>query len=129
MRTRLDDRPWLLWPSLLGAAFLIVRATTTLAMGASFATPGDGWRSAWQLALAAILLVGVARPSIARVTVGTVTAVYAVSTGLELLDGTQLLGVVPVDMRDRIVHPVLAIVGGLCLVRDRQVDARATLVA
>lgn len=129
MRARLDHHSWLLWPSLIGAAFLIVRATTTLAMRASFETPGDGWRSVWQLAVAGVLVVGIVRPELARTTVGIVTAIYAVSTGLELVDGTQLLGVVPVDMRDRIVHPFLAIAGLLCLIRDRQVDTRATLMA
>lgn len=129
MRDRLDSHPWLMWPSLIGAAFLLVRATTTLAMGASFETPGDGWRSVWQLALAAILIAGIVRPSIARVTVGSVAAVYALSTGLELTDGTQLLGVIPVDMRDRIVHPLLACMGLLCLWRDQRVDARSGALA
>lgn len=108
-----------MWPSVIGAAFLLARATTTLAMDASFAAPGDGWRSVWQLGLAAVLIAGIVRPSIARVTVGAVAAIYAVSTGLELVDGSQLLGVIPVDMRDRIVHPFLACTGLFCLWRDQ----------
>lgn len=118
MRARFDSRPWLLWPSLFGAVFLLVRALTTLAAGASFSAPGDGWRSLWQLLLAAVLIAGFARPQLARTTVGVVAAVYAVSTGLELFDGTQLLGVVPVDMRDRLVHPMLACAALFCLARD-----------
>lgn len=101
--------PWLLWPSVVGAAFLMARAGTTLVAGASFATPGDGWRSLWQLALAALLIVGIADARLTRWTVGIVGIVYAASTGLELLDGSHLLGVIPVDMRDRIVHPLLAV--------------------
>ena len=42
-------------------------------------------------------------------------AVYLVATMLELAHGTDLLGVVPVDMRDRVVHPLLAAArAGVC---------------
>ncbi len=125
MRQTRTLHPWLFWPSVLGAAFLLARALTTLLMGASFAAPGDGWRSLWQLLIAAVLLAGAVRPEWARATVGFVGAVYAVSTGLELVDPTELLGVIPVDMRDRVVHPTIAIVAFGCLARDGAVARRA----
>ncbi|MGE2817473.1 hypothetical protein ACQI5H_20355 [Mycobacterium heidelbergense] len=95
--------------------FLAVRAVSTLAAGANFALPGDGWRSVWQLLLVAVLAVGVASPRVAWPAVAVVGVVYTVATVLEAFHGADLFGVVPVDMRDRIVHPLLAIVAALSL--------------
>lgn len=119
--------PWLLWPSVAGATFLLARASTTLAGGASFAAPGDGWRSVWQLLLAGILVAGIVDGRLTRAAIGTVGAVYVAATALELLhDGTQLLMVVPVDMRDRVVHPLIAALALVVLVIDlRRRDAAA----
>jgi hypothetical protein len=36
------------------------------------------------------------------------------------VDGTVLLGAVPVDMRDRIVHPLIALAGVVALVIGRR---------
>jgi hypothetical protein len=102
------------------ALFLGVRATSTLAKGASFGLPGDGWRSVWQLAMVAVLAVGIARPRAAGLAAAAVGLVYAMATGLEALHGTDLVGAVPVDMRDRIVHPLLAGLAGLSLLLGRR---------
>jgi hypothetical protein len=102
------------------ALFLGVRATSTLVRGASFDLPGDGWRSVWQLAMVAVLAVGIARPRAAVVAAAVVGLVYAMATGLEVLHGTELVGAVPVDVRDRIVHPLLAGSAGFCLLLGRR---------
>jgi hypothetical protein len=107
------------WFCLVIGLFLLLRATTTLAGGADFGTPGTGWRSVWQLGIVALLALGSVRPRTTAAAVTVVVAIYAVATLLELADGTQLLGVVPVDMRDRWVHPLVAVVGLLCLVGSR----------
>jgi hypothetical protein len=96
--------------------FLGIRSLTTLASGASFAVPGDGWRSLFQLVAVAILAAGVARPRATRVAVAAVTVIYLLATLSELVNGTVLLGAVPVDMRDRIVHPLIALLGAIALV-------------
>jgi asparagine N-glycosylation enzyme membrane subunit Stt3 len=101
-------------------AFLAVRAATTLAGGASFGAPGDGWRSVFQLIAVAILAVGLARGGAARASVGVVGAIYATATVLELFDGSALLGAIPVDMRDRVVHPLLAAVAVACVAAARR---------
>ena len=95
--------------------FLFVRAISTLAGGASFAVPGTGWRSLFQLAAVAILVAGIVRPKAARVAVAAVTVIYLLATVSELVNGTILLGAIPVDMRDRIVHPLIAILGAAAL--------------
>ena len=103
------------WYGVAVGGFLFVRAISTLAGGASFAVPGTGWRSLFQLAAVAILVAGIVRPKAARAAVAAVTVIYLLATVSELVNGTILLGAIPVDMRDRIVHPLIAILGAAAL--------------
>jgi hypothetical protein len=59
----------------------------------------------------AILAAGIAYPRAARLSVASVTVTYLLASASELVDGTVLLGAIPVDMRDRIVHPLIAATG------------------
>jgi hypothetical protein len=108
------------WYGVAVGLFLGIRSLTTLAGGASFAVPGDGWRSVFQLVAVAILAAGVARPRATRAAVAAVTVIYLLATLSELVNGTVLLGAVPVDMRDRIVHPLIALLGAIALVIARR---------
>ena len=103
------------WYAVAVGGFLFVRAISTLAVGASFAVPGTGWRSLFQLVAVAILVAGLVRPRAMRAAVAAVTVIYLLATVSELVNGTILLGAVPVDMRDRIVHPLIAILGAAAL--------------
>lgn len=111
------------WYCAVVALFLGVRATSTLVAGASFGQPGDGWRSVWQLTMVAVLAAGIANPRAAAAAAGTVGLVYAVATGLEAFHGTNLLGAVPVDLRDRVVHPLLAALALCCVLLARRRSA------
>lgn len=108
------------WYCAAVALFLAVRATSTLVAGASFALPGDGWRSLWQLAMVLVLVAGITSPRIAPMSALVVGLVYAMATGLELFHSTDLVGVVPVDIRDRFVHPLLAGLALFCLLLNRR---------
>jgi hypothetical protein len=100
----------------LGVAVLwIVRAGTTLAAGADFGFPGDGWRSVFQLTVVAVALWGVRHRDSAYRAAIAIGVTYAVLTVLELFHGNDLVGVIPVDARDRVVHPLLAIVALACV--------------
>ena len=103
------------WYAVAVGGFLFVRAISTLAGGASFAVPGTGWRSLFQLVAVAILVAGLVRPKAMRAAVAAVTVIYLLATVSELVNGTILLGAIPVDMRDRIVHPLIAILGAAAL--------------
>jgi hypothetical protein len=103
------------WYGVAVGGFLFVRAISTLAGGASFAVPGTGWRSLFQLVAVAILVAGIVRPKAMRIAVAAVTVIYLLATVSELVNGTVLLGAIPVDMRDRIVHPLIAILGATAL--------------
>jgi hypothetical protein len=113
------------WYGVAVGLFLGIRAISTLAAGASFAVPGDGWRSLFQLVAVAILAAGIASPRAARAAVAAVAAIYLLATVSELVNGATLLGAIPVDMRDRIVHPLIAILGAIALVISRR---RATVI-
>ena len=97
------------WYCLLVGGFLLIRAGSTLIAGASFVAPGDGWRAAFQLAVAAFLLPSSRSRIVAYRAVIAVAAIYSVVTALGIADGHDVLGLIPVDARDKIVHPLIAI--------------------
>jgi hypothetical protein len=115
------------WYCVAVALFLGVRATSTLLAGASFTLPGDGWRSVWQLAMVVVLAVGIAYPRAAPGAAAMVALIYAVATGLEAFHGTDLVGAVPVDIRDRFVHPLLAGLALFCLLLGQRRPRRAAV--
>jgi hypothetical protein len=106
------------WYAILVGAFLAIRGASTLLAGPSFGHPGDGWRAVYQLAVAAILLVSLRRRSSVATVVLGVGAFYALVTVLGLVNGNDILGLAPVDARDKIVHPLLALTGLLIGVRE-----------
>jgi hypothetical protein len=101
--------------AVVGAGFLFLRATTTLLAGASFDAPGDGWRSIWQLVVVAVLVAGLVRRAWLRPALAVVAVVYLAATLSELVHPDQLLGLIPVDMRDRVVHPLVALLAAAAL--------------
>jgi hypothetical protein len=94
---------------LLVGAFLVVRGGSTLVAGASFALPGDGWRAAFQVIIAALLLFSSGLRTAAFRAVIVVGTVYLIVSILGIANGHDVLGIIPVDTRDEIVHPVLAV--------------------
>jgi hypothetical protein len=80
----------------------------TLIGGATYALPGDGWRAILQLALATLLIAATTVRTTARTAAIFVGLIYAAQTllGLRMHD---ILGIIPLDSRDRVVHPTIAI--------------------
>ena len=115
------------WYCLAVAVAWLIRAGTTLADGASFARPGDGWRAVFQLIVVVVVLVGIRGNGPALRATVAVGVTYAVLTGLELLDGHTLFGVIPVDTRDRFVHPGLAIAAAACVLANRRRARRMSI--
>jgi hypothetical protein len=60
-----------------------------------------------------------------RIAVAAVTVIYLLATVSELVNGTTLLGAIPVDMRDRIVHPLIALLGAAVLCLPMAVESAA----
>jgi hypothetical protein len=109
--------------ALLVGLFLAVRAITTLAGGASFGFPGDGWRAAFQLLVAGALGLALVRHEWSRRIVLAVCGAYVVLTVLGA-GSDSVLGVIPVDARDRIVHPLIAVLAAVALVIPRLREGR-----
>ena len=112
------------WYGVAVALFFGIRSISTLAAGASFAVPGDGWRSVFQLVVVAIAAVGIVNPRATRVTIAAVAVIYLLVTASQLVNGTVLLGAIPVDMRDHVVHPLIAVLGVIALLIGRLGDRR-----
>jgi hypothetical protein len=111
---------------LIAVALLFgVRAATTLAGGADWALPGAGWRSVWQLAVLAVAIIGLAVPRLARWAVGLIGATYLLATVSELVDPLVLVGAIPVDMRDRLVHPLVGVLAVVALVVSSRLARRS----
>jgi hypothetical protein len=98
--------------------FLLIRGGSTLTAGAGYGLPGDGWRAILQLVLATLLLAAAVRGGTARNAVILVGLIYAAQTllGIHMHD---VLGIIPVDGRDHIVHPVIAILALIAAITTR----------
>jgi hypothetical protein len=99
--------------------FLLIRGAGTVTGGAGYGLPGDGWRAILQLVLATVLLAATARRTSARTAVIVVGLIYAVQTVLAI-DMHDVLGVIPVDGRDHIVHPALAVLALVAVLTTRR---------
>jgi hypothetical protein len=71
-----------------------------------------------------IVVAGLAVPRLTLPAVGVIGAVYLLATLSELVDGTTLLGAIPVDMRDRLVHPLVGVPAVVVLVVQRRAARR-----
>jgi hypothetical protein len=99
--------------------FLLIRGGSTLAGGAGYGLPGNGWRAILQLVLAMLLLAAITRRARARSAVILVGLIYAAQTllGIHMHD---LLGIIPLDSRDHVVHPAIAILALIAVVTTRR---------
>jgi Domain of unknown function (DUF4383) len=99
--------------------FLLIRGGSTVIGGAGYGLPGDGWRATVQLVLATLLLAATTRRATARQAVIVVGLIYAAQTllGIHMHD---LLGIIPLDSRDHIVHPAIAILALIAAVTTRR---------
>jgi hypothetical protein len=64
-----------------------------------------------------------------RIAVAAVSVIYLLATLSELADGTTLLGAIPVDMRDRIIHPLIAGLAAAALAIGRRHQTPAPAVS
>ena len=101
-----------------------IRAGTTLAGGADWTLPSTGLRSVWQIAMVLLAIAGLIFQIRIRWFVGIIGLVYLAATVLELFDGTSLFGVIPVDMRDRIIHPLVALLAAAVIAIVNRVRMR-----
>ena len=76
-----------------------------------------------------MLLTGVASRRAAAAAVTMTGLNYLIATVLELFHGADLLGIVPVDIRDRFVHPLLALAAAACVLIARRATCKRSVAA
>jgi hypothetical protein len=115
-RSGLRGRTAAQWFCLVVGVVLALRGLQQLVSGASFATPGEGWRATEQLLMALLLLVGQRTATGARWVLVPFAIFYAVLTVVGNVNGHEAFGLLPVDGRDKVVHPIYAVLATLLLV-------------
>jgi hypothetical protein len=107
---------------------LALRGAQQLAAGAHFNTPGEGWRASQQLVTALVLLLGQRTQRSARLVLIPFALFYAVLAIVGDINGHQAFGLLPVDTRDKFIHPIYAVLALLLLAvgwrRNRETPVR-----
>jgi hypothetical protein len=86
----------------------------------------NGWHNVVHIATGLLLLLGVARHALAKTVLIVFGIAYAAVSVIGLIDGKDVLGLLPIDRADNVLHIVLAAAALLVAfvsTRDR-VDAR-----
>lgn len=96
------------WYCLVAGLLLALRGAEQLVLGASFATPGDGWRGTQQLLTGTLLLFAQRDRLIAYRALIPFAIFYGVLAVVGDINGHEAFGLLPVDGRDLIVHPLYA---------------------
>ncbi len=97
------------WFCLVVGVLLALRGAQQLLAGASFDTPGDGWRASQQLLAAVLLLVGQRTERGARLVLIPFAFFYLALSIVGDINGREAFGLLPIDKRDEIIHPVYAV--------------------
>lgn len=103
------------WYCLVAGLLLALRGAEQIVTGASFATPGEGWRGAQQL-LTGILLLLAQRGRVAAYRALIPFAIfYAALAVVGDINGHEAFGLIPVDGRDLFINPLYAVLALLIL--------------
>ena len=113
--SRLRTRTAAQWFCLIVGVLLALRGTQQLIAGAHFGTPGEGWRASQQLLTALLLLVGQRTARGARLVLIPFALFYSVLAIVGDINGHEAFGLLPVDTRDKVIHPIYAALALLLL--------------
>ena len=107
--SRLRTRTAAQWFCLVVGVLLALRGAQQLLAGAHFGTPGEGWRASQQLLFAAALLFGSARRGARACVLIPFAVFYTVVAFVGDINGHEAFGLLPIDTRDKFVHPLYAV--------------------
>jgi hypothetical protein len=113
---RLRTRTPAQWFCLVVGLLLALRGAQQLFSGASFDTPGEGWRASQQLLMATLLLVGQRTERGAWLVLVPFALFYTVLAVVGDVNGREAFGLLPIDKRDEIIHPIYAVLALILLV-------------
>jgi hypothetical protein len=109
-RIQWPERTFAQWFCLIGGAVLVVRGTSVLLTGPAFALPGEGWHATFHVVSGALLLAVHSRRSLAYAATAAFALAYGIVAIVGILDGHDVLGVIPVGTRDNLVHSVYVVI-------------------
>jgi Domain of unknown function (DUF4383) len=107
--SRLRGRTAAQWFCLVVGVLLALRGAQQLVAGAGFGLPGEGWRAGQQLLTALLLLIGQRTPRSARLVLIPFALFYTVLAIVGDINGHEAFGLLPIDTRDKFVHPIYAV--------------------
>jgi hypothetical protein len=113
--SRLRTRTAAQWFCLIVGVLLALRGVQQFVAGAHFGTPGEGWRASQQLLTALLLLIGQRTDRGARLVLIPFALFYTVLAIVGDINGHEAFGLLPVDKRDQIIHPIYAVLALLLL--------------
>ena len=113
--SRLHARTAAQWFCLIVGVLLALRGAQQFAAGAHFNTPGEGWRASQQLLTALLLVLGQRTERGARLVLVPFALFYAVLAIVGDINGHEAFGLLPVDTRDKFIHPIYAVLALLLL--------------
>jgi len=114
--SRLRTRTAAQWFCLVVGVLLALRGAQQLISGAHWGAPGDGWRASQQLLFALMLLLGQRTARGARLLLIPFAVYYTVLALVGDINGHEAFGLLPVDTRDKFVHPIYAVLAIVILV-------------
>ena len=120
--SRLRARTAAQWFCLVVGVLLALRGAQQLLAGAGFGTPGEGWRASQQLVTALLLLLGQRTQRGARLVLIPFALFYAVLAIVGDINGHEAFGLLPIDTRDKFVHPIYAVLALALLAAGRRRD-------
>jgi Domain of unknown function (DUF4383) len=103
------------WFCLVVGVLLALRGAQQLLAGAHFGTPGEGWRASQQLLTSLLLLLGQRTQRGARLVLIPFALFYATLAIVGDINGHEAFGLLPVDTRDKFIHPLYAVLALLLL--------------
>ena len=107
--SRLRSRTAAQWFCLVVGVLLALRGAQQLIAGAHFGMPGEGWRATQQLLFAAALLFAQRTERGARLVLIPFALFYTVVAFVGDINGHEAFGLLPIDTRDKFVHPLYAL--------------------
>ena len=107
--SRLRARTAAQWFCLVVGVLLALRGAQQIAAGAHFSTPGEGWRASQQVLTALLLVLGQRTERGARLVLIPFAIFYTVLAIVGDINGREAFGLLPVDTRDKFIHPIYAV--------------------
>lgn len=97
------------WFCLVGGAILLIRGAVGVAIDPAFEMPGEGWHQLIHMTTGALLLAVHRDAAIATTAALAFGIAYAAIGVIGVVDGEQVIGLIPVGTSDNLIHTVITL--------------------